>query len=72
MNHLALQVAVVHHVIIYQAKTADARGGQVHGQGRTKTAGTNQQDTGCLKFFLAGHAHFRHDQMAAVALDFLM
>jgi hypothetical protein len=72
MDHLAVQVGLVHHVEVDQAQPAHARGGEVKGQGRAQAARADEQHRGSLQLLLAGHAHFRHDQVPRVAQDFFV
>ena len=51
---------------------ADTGRSQVHSQGGTQAAGPNEQHAGRLQFKLPCHAHFGHDQVAAISLDFLI
>ena len=48
---------------------ADARRGQVHRQRRAQPAGADAEHARRLELLLPFHAHFRQDQVPAVALD---
>ena len=61
----------VDDVEIDNADAADARRGQIQAQRRAESARADQQHFRLLQLQLAFHAHFRHDQMAAVAQQFL-
>ena len=50
---------------------ADAGRGQVQAQRRTEPAGADQQHAGGLEPLLPVHADFGHDQVPAVAGDFV-
>ncbi len=71
VQHLALQVAEIDHVEIDQADAADAGGGEVQAQRRAEAAGADEQDAGGLEPLLPVHADFGHDEVPAVAGDFL-
>ena len=72
VDDLALQVGVIDHVVVDQAEPAHACGGQIHRQRRSQPARADQQHAGSLQLLLPAHAHFGHDQVAAVALHFFM
>src|SRR5207302_7207955 len=71
MQDLALKVTEIDDVKIDEADAANARGGQIEAQRRTETPGPNEKNAGRLEFLLPVHADFRHDEVAAVAGDFL-
>ncbi len=71
MHHLTLQVTKVNHVEIDEAEATHAGGGEVQAQWRAEAARADEQDRRRLEAFLAVHADFGHDEVAAVAGDFL-
>ena len=68
-QHLALQVREIHGIEIHEADAAHARRGQIKAERRAESSGADAQHLGLLELELPLHAHFRHDQMAAVAQD---
>ena len=71
VQHLPLQVAEIDDVEVHQADPADAGGGEVQPQRRAQAAGADEQDAGRLEALLPLDADLGHDEVAAVALDFL-
>ena len=72
VDDLPLQIGVIDDVEVHQSDAADARRRQVHAEGRAQTAGSDQQHLSRLELQLPLHAHFGHDQVAAVTLDLLV
>ena len=72
MDHLALQVAVVHHVKVHNANAADTSRRQVKQQGGAQSTRPHAQHTGCPQALLALHADLRQDQMAGKAGDLIL
>ena len=68
VDHLALQVAQVHVVVVDDAQGAHAGGGQVEQGRRAEAAGADHQDLGVLEAALADRADLRNDQVPGVAL----
>ncbi len=71
-SYLPLQVGEIHHIEIDQAKFAYARSREIQTQRRAEPTGSNQQYFRVFQLKLTLHAHFRHDQMAAVAQNFFI
>ena len=71
MDHLPLQVAVIHHIEIHDAEAADTSCRQIQQQRRAQTTGADTQHRGPLEPLLALHPHFRQDQMPREAGDFV-
>ncbi len=63
MRDLALEIGEIHYVEIEHADLADARGGEIHDDGRTETTGTDAQHASGADFLLPGQAHFRQNQV---------
>jgi hypothetical protein len=72
VNDLALQIAEVDHVEVDEAQSADARGGEVKGEGRAEASGAHAEHFGGFELLLALHAHFGEDKVAGVALDLVV
>ena len=72
VQHLALQVGVIHHVEIDHAEGSHAGCGQVKRQRRAESARPDAEHARGLKLLLAGHADLGHDQVARVAQDFVV
>ena len=72
VENLALQIGIIHGVEIHDADLADARGGEIHGDGRAEAARADAQDAGGFDFLLPGQTDFRQDQMPRVAADFFI
>ena len=70
--NLPLQVAEVDDVEIDDADAADAGGGEIHRGRRAEAAGADAQHLAGLQLALPVHADLRHDQVPAVALDFVV
>src|SRR5207247_1662202 len=66
VDDLALEVGAIDRVEIDQPETADARSGQVHGDGRTEPASADAQDAAGTDFLLARQADLGQDQMSRV------
>ena len=69
-KHLALQIREIHDVEIDQADAADAGRREIKSERRAEAAGADAKHFRLLQLQLTFHAHFRHDQVAAVAQDF--
>src|SRR5437762_8269892 len=52
VDHLALQVALVHNVEVYDADTTHARCCQIQGKGRTQPARADEQYAAALQLLL--------------------
>ena len=63
MDHLALQVGVIHHVEIDNADATHTGCRQIQQQGRAEAASAHAQHRGGLEPLLPLHAHFGQDQM---------
>ncbi|GBC91313.1 hypothetical protein HRbin14_02079 [bacterium HR14] len=72
MNHLPLEVGVVHHIEVHQPNRAHARGGEVEREGRPQPARANQQHARRLEPPLPLHRDFGHNQVATVAQHLLL
>ena len=72
VDHLPLQVGEIDDVEIHQPDAPDAGRGQIQAQRRAQAAGADQQHFGVLQLELPFHADFGHDQVAAVAQDFVL
>ena len=72
VENLPLQVGEIHGVEIHDAELADARGGEIHGDGRAEPARADAQDAGGVDLLLPGQPDFRQDQMPRVAADFFV
>ena len=71
VQQLPLQVAEVDDVEVDDADAADAGGGEVHRGRRPEPAGADAEHAARLEPPLPVHADLRHDQVTAVALDFV-
>src|SRR5205085_6315302 len=71
VQNLALEVAEIDDVEIDKTEPANAGGGEVERQRRAESAGADKEDRRRLESFLSLDADLGHDQMPAVALDFL-
>ena len=71
VQDLALKIAEIDDIEIDDADAAHAGGGEIQAERRTEAAGADQQHAGRFQSFLAVHADFRHDEMTAVASDFV-
>ena len=67
VDHLALQVAVVHHVEIDDAQAPYPGSSQIKQQGRAEAAGANAEHRSRLEALLALHAHLGQDQVPGKA-----
>ena len=72
VNDLPLKVREIHRVEIDEADFANARRREIHRNRRTQPARTDAQHARRADFFLPGHAHFREDEVARVAADFVV
>ena len=72
VNHLPLQVAEVDDVEIDDADAADAGRGEIQRRRRAEAARADAEHAARLQLPLPFHADLRHDQMPAVALDFVV
>ena len=71
VDHLALQVGGVDHVVVDQADRADARGGEVERGRRAEPAGAEQQHLRVQQLDLAVDADLGEQGVARVALALL-
>jgi hypothetical protein len=69
VEHLAVQVAGVHPVVVDQAERADAGGREVERDRRTEPAGAHHQHARALEPTLALGAHGRQQHLARVPVD---
>ena len=69
VENLALEVGEVHRVEVDDAEFADARGGQIHRDGRPEPACPEAQHAGGANFLLALQPHFGQTQVPRVAAD---
>jgi hypothetical protein len=72
MEDLALEIRIINRVEIDDANLANARRGEVHGNGRAQPARANAQDAGGLDPFLAGQPHFGQNQVPRIPADFVI
>jgi hypothetical protein len=72
MEDLPLEIRIIDRVKVDDTESADPRGSQVHGDGRTQPARSDAQDGGVADLALTGQADFRKDQMAGVSADLLV
>jgi hypothetical protein len=72
VENLPLQIGIIHGVEIHDADLADARGGEIHGDGRAESARADAQDAGGFDLLLPGQTDFRQDQMPRVTADFFV
>jgi hypothetical protein len=72
VNDLPLQVAEVDDVEVDDADAADAGRGEIHRRRRAEAAGADAQHAARLQAPLPVHADLRHDQVPAVADDFVV
>ena len=72
MDHLALQVGRIHHVVIDQADAPDAGRGQVQRHRRAQPAGADHQHGGGLQLALPFQPDLGDQQVARVAQDFFV
>src|SRR5580658_1798841 len=68
-EHLALEVAVVNDVEVYDADGTDAGGGEVEEDGAAEAAGTDDKDFGGFEFLLGFEAESGDDDVAVVARE---
>ena len=71
VDDLPVEVARVDGVEVDDAELADARRGEIHGGRRPEPAGADADHAPRLELALPVHPDFRHDEVPAVALDFL-
>uniref|UniRef100_A0A8B9IZ10 Dolichol-phosphate mannosyltransferase subunit 1 n=1 Tax=Amazona collaria TaxID=241587 RepID=A0A8B9IZ10_9PSIT len=69
VQHLPVQVARLHHVVIHQTQAADAGRGQVLGQGAAQAAAAHHEHGGAAQKQLTPHAELRQHQLPAVPQD---
>ena len=69
VNHLALQVAQVHHVGIYDTDGAHAGSSQIEAHGSTQSTGAHDEHLGIEDLLLTFHAHILQEDMSAVSLN---
>ncbi len=71
MNYLALQVSEVNDVEVHDAQPSHARGGKVKRQRGTQPSRADAEHFRSLQLKLPFHADFRHDEVTAVAKNFV-
>ncbi|BAU40204.1 hypothetical protein O77CONTIG1_00001 [Leptolyngbya sp. O-77] len=67
MDHLPLQVGVIHHVKIHNADAANTRRRQIEQQRRTQPARADAEDAGRLQPFLPLYTDLRQDQVSRIS-----
>jgi hypothetical protein len=72
VNHLTLQVAEIDDVEIDDADASNPRRGQIQPRGRAKSARTDAEHAALLELLLPVDTDLRHDEMPAVAFDFVV
>ena len=72
VNDLPLQVAEIDDVEIDDADRADARRGQIQRRRRTEPARADAEHAAALELLLPFDADLRHDEVPAVAFDFVV
>ena len=70
VDHLALQVGVIHHVVIHQADAPDPGRRQVQRHRRAQPARADDQHRGGFELALPFQPDFGDEQVARVAQDF--
>ena len=71
MDHLALEVGHVDHIVVDDPERADPGCGEVQRGRRAKAAGAEQQHLGVKQLLLALRADLGQQQVAGVALALL-
>ena len=71
VDHLALQVAQLHGVVVDDAQRAHARCGQIQQRRGPQPAGSDDQDAGIAQPALALQPDFRNESMAGITFKFL-
>jgi hypothetical protein len=66
VEHLPLKVRHTYYIIVYQANRSNSCAGKIQSNRRTKSSGTNYQDTRLGKAFLTFFANFRQDNLPFV------
>ena len=72
VDHLPLQVAEIDDIEVDDADRADAGRRQIQRRRRPEAARADAQHAALLELLLPFDAHLRHDEMPAVALDFVV
>ena len=72
MNDLPLKVAVIDDIEIDDADRPDARRGEIQRGWGAETAGADAQHAALLELLLPFDTYLRHDEMPAVAFDFVV
>ena len=71
-SDLPLKIREIHDIEIDESQTPDTGGSEIKSQRGAQPPGANQQDFCVFEFELTLHAHFGHDQVAAIAKNFLV
>ena len=71
-KHLPLKIREIDNIEIYQADAADARRRKIKPERRAQPAGADAENFRLLELELPVHADFGHDQVPAVAQDFVL
>ena len=72
VDHLALQVGVIHHVVVHQPDAPHPGCRQVKGYRRAQPARADHQHRRRQQLALPFQPHFRHQQVARVAQNFFV
>ena len=72
VGDLALQVGLVHGVVVHQGEPADAGGAQVQRHRRAQATGANHQGAGLQQALLTFDADFTQQDVARVAQQFVV
>ena len=67
MDDLALEVGLVHHIVIHERERAEAASGEIEGGGGAEAAQADDGGAGAQQRFLAGDIDLRQHDLAAVA-----
>ena len=70
VDHLALEVAQVHGVVVDDSQGSHSGGGQVQQRGRAEAAGADHEDLGVFQAALPDRPDFRDDEVPGVAFHF--
>ena len=72
VNDLPLQVGEIDDIEIHEADSANSGRSQIKTERRAESARADQQNARLLQLQLTFHAHFGHDEVAAVTEDFVL
>ena len=72
VDDLALQICEINNIEIDNTERSDARGGQIHGDGRAQSAGADAEHLRLLQLELPFHADLGQDEVARVAQDLVV